>query len=250
MKVVDKDFESKKKVSICMLTLDRYFMTKYAFERMVTFIDDSIEVQLLVLDNGSQDKRVVDYFKAVADVHIQETENIGVAKGLNKLLKQCTGDYICIAGNDICLSENWLTDLIYYNDIIIDTGFASIYRDGVKGHFLPRLTKHDTMANIWETDGNNESVKLFKKEVLDVVGGFDETLSLYGHETNQFALRLSMLGKTNYFIPDQNSMHLGAMFNEKTEYAKMKEHQYQLGRDRFESSVKEMKKSKNYYLPL
>lgn len=250
MHIEDKDYESKKKVSICMLTLDRFIMTKYAFERMVSFIDDSIEIELLVLDNGSKDKRIVEYFKPIADVHIEEPINIGVAKGLNKLLRQCTGEYICIVSNDICLSENWLFDLIYYNDIVLNTGFSSIYRDGIKGYFTPRLTKHDTMVNIWETDGNNESVKLFKKEILDTIGGFDENLSYYGHETNQFALRLSMVGKTNYFIPDQNSIHLGAMFNEKTEYAKMKEYEYQLGRDRFASSVNEMKKNKNYSIPL
>ena len=250
MKVVDKDFESKKKVSICLLTMDRYYMTKYAFERMMSFVDDGIEIELLVLDNGSSDERVIDYFKKIADVHIAEPVNIGVAKGLNTLLRKCTGEYICIPSNDICVGEDWLSDLIYHSDVIMNAGVCMIYRDGIKGYFQPLLSKYDTMINIWDNKDNNEGVKLFKSRLLDTIGGFDESISYYGHETNQFAQRLQAIGRYNFFIPNQNSTHLGASINDKSEYAKMKEYEYQLGRSKYEQSIKEMKKSRNYKISL
>jgi len=249
--VREKDFESKKKVSICMLTIDRYYMTKYTFEQLISFVGEDIDVELLVLDNGSKDLRVVEYFKDIADVHIAEPENIGVAKGFNKLLRKCTGDYICIIGNDITVGKDWLNDLIYYADVIDKSGLVGIDWRNHKGFFTPCLSTYDTLVSVWKRNDNTiDGITLFKKEILQKVGGFDETFEKYGYEDHQFALRVFYSGYSNFYIPNQFSSHVGMDINESSEYRKNKDISLQKGKERYQKSLIEMRKNKNYSIPL
>ena len=251
MKVLPKDFESKKKVSICMLTMDRYFMTKYTFEQLVSFIGEDIDVELLILDNGSKDSRIVDYFKDIADIHIAESENIGVAKGFNKLLRKCTGDYICLVGNDITVGKDWLNELIYYADVIDKSGIVAIHCESDKGRFSPLLSIHDELINVWKRDDNTiDGLQLFKKEILEKVGGFDESFGKYGYEDNQFALRTYYSGFYNFYIPNQFSSHIGFDINEKSQYRKDKEIALQTSKVKYQETLKGMIKNKNYYISL
>ena len=189
----------------------------------------------------------------IADVHIAEPENIGIAKGYNKLLRQCTGDYICIIDSDVIAGANWLTDMIYYNDTIEKSGITAIHCEGNKGFFSPLLScKDDVMVNVWKRkDGTIDgALKLFKREVLDLVGGFDESFGLYGYEDNQFALRLSGVGLHNFYVPNQFSTHIGMDVNETSEYRKGKEIAKQVSQKRYVETLAEMKKTNNFNIPL
>ena len=246
-----KNFESKKKVSICMLTMERYVMTKYVFETLISFVGEDIDVELLVLDNASKDTRIVDYFKDIADVHIVESENIGVAKGFNKLFRKCTGDYICLIGNDIVVHKNWLNDLIYYADLIDNSGICAIFCEGIRGYFTPLMSVNDTLVNIWKRNDNTiDGLQLFRKEILEKIGGYDETFGKYGYEDNQFALRCAYSGYHNFYIPNQFSTHIGRDINETSNYRKEKDLALQISQLRFVETLREMKKSKNYFISL
>ena len=52
----------KPKVSLLLLTQDRYQMTKYCLENLLSKIGD-IDYELLIFDNGSNDKRIFDYLR-------------------------------------------------------------------------------------------------------------------------------------------------------------------------------------------
>ena len=245
-------------VSVCLLTIDRYWITRYTIENLLQN-SKGVELELLVLDNGSKDKRMVEYLSGVIKQKkysnlitvgiIEEKENVGVAKGFNKLFKECKGDYICLVGNDILVNENWLSDLVYYNKSIIKSGLTSIYCLLDKGQLTSKLSNEDNLMNVWQNENNLVyGITLFNKDIFQEIGYFDESLGLYGCEDSQFAWRLTMLGYHNYYVPGQSSIHIGNDVNENSEYRKQKNVNLKIAETRLIESIEKMKKTKKYYI--
>ena len=242
-------------ISVCLLTIDRYWTTRYVIETLLS--NTELEVELLVLDNGSKDIRAIDFVEKLVESKkfnnlirvgtIRESENIGVSQGLNKLIKEATGEYICIAGNDILLNKNWLNDLLYYNKLVKDSGITAIHCVKSKGKFSPLLDIHDEFVNVWKTeDSLVYSTWLFKKSLLESVGTFDERLSKYGLWDGQYCWRLCQLGYNNFYIPEQYSFHLENDFNLKSEYRILKDAELKKAEENLVKIKEEMTKSKNY----
>ena len=245
-------------VSVCLLTIDRYWITRYTIELLLKN-SGGVELELLVLDNGSKDKRIIDFIQGLVDSKkypnlitvglIEEKVNIGVAKGFNKLFKEAKGDYICMVGNDILVDPNWVLDLVYYNSMVQKSGLSCIYCLLDKGEYKPLLTYDDTFLNVWQNKNNLVyGVTLFKRELLKEVGFFDERLGLYGCEDSQFAWRLSMLGYHNYYIPGQSSIHIGSDIDEKSEYRNKKDENLKISTIKLAKSIEEMKLTKKYFI--
>lgn len=239
-----------------MLTIDRYWMTRYTLENLLAkalrFQDDkyhpAYEIELLILDNGSKDERVIEYCKEVADVFIPMSENIGVARGFNELFKRSTGDYICLVGNDIILNEGWLQDLVQHNDNIDKSGITAIHCVLAKGDYTPLPSNQgESLTRVWAPKTNLVyGVSLFKRTMLQTVGGFDENFGLYGCEDTQLAFRVSHSGFHNYYIPNQYSTHIGSDFEQSSEYRTMKNNNLRIAENYLKESIERMFKSKNY----
>lgn len=71
--------------------------------------------ELIIVDNGSP--LGGDQLMKVSDIYIRNKENVGYPKAVNQGIALATGDYICIANNDIRVSPNWIevTRKIYAN---------------------------------------------------------------------------------------------------------------------------------------
>ncbi len=268
------------KVSLLLLLHDRYVMTQYCLENLISKIGDN-DYELLILDNGSKDLRAYEFackLKAAEQNRIMASsdqlspeakellvssidqytkikvyrneENKGIAAGYNKLLKEAKGEFICFIPNDILVGDNWLKDLMFYNSQIDKSGFTSIHCEGDKGSFGPLLNHDDTFSNVWKCKNNvTTGISLINREALSFVGSFDELLGLYGREREHMAVRLSMAGYHNYYVPGQFSTHIGREINE-SEYKNMKDVAVKRSAPRYENTLREMKKEKNYYIPL
>jgi GT2 family glycosyltransferase len=245
-------------VSVCLLTIDRYWITRYTIENLLKN-SGGVELELLVLDNGSTDKRIIPYIQQLIETKkysnlitvgiIEEEVNIGVAKGFNKLFKEAKGNYICTVGNDILVDVNWVLDLVYYNSMVQKSGLTSIYCLLDKGKYRPLLTNDDGFLNVWQNDNNLVyGVTLFNKELLNVAGYFDERLGFYGCEDSQYAWRLSMLGYHNYYIPGQSSIHIGNDIGDESEYRKNKNNNLKISELKLAESINDMKKTKKYFI--
>lgn len=234
------------RVSLLLLTHDRYQMTKYVLTTLLKNTGYS-DFELLILDNGSQDKRVHTLIEEESFPLVQSGSmelsavNLGIASGFNKLLRKAQGEYVVFLSNDILLGENWLADLIHYNDEVEKSGVTSIHCEGAKGQFTQLSNIHDTFTYIWKTQDNLTSgVSLINRQVASLIGLMDETLGIYGREREQYGIRVSALGYNNYYIPDQYSVHLGRGLNEG------KEKHLQLSSNRFKESLMEMRKSRSF----
>lgn len=233
------------KVSICLLTIDRYQMTRYCLDNLLSKTGiDLKDIELLILDNGSKDKRVIEYCKSIADVYIQEPINIGVSKGFNKLFRKASGDFICTIGNDITVQDNWLKDLIHYNSTINNSGISAIYCLLDKGIYNKRL-------NVFiPNSGLVYGIALWNKKLMNAIGGFDESLNGYGYEDSQFCFRAMKSGYLNYYIPNQYSTHLGEDLNIDSDYRKKKDNNLKKNLPIFQASIQRMIQTNNYKIKI
>lgn len=238
---------NKEKVSICMLNIDRYWLSRYVIENNLSLCGVPLdEIEILILDNGSTDKRMIDYAASIADVHIIEESNIGVAKGYNKLFRIAKGDFICLPNTDIIMGKDWLKDLIYFNKKIEKSGITGIHCESDKG----RLINYNGKM-IWQRENNTiDGVTLFHKKMFEVVGGFDESFSKYGFEDNEYAIRMSLLGYANYYIPFQYGVHLGNDYNHNTEYRMQKNKETAIAKPSFLKKLQTIRAEKAYKIPL
>ncbi len=243
------------KVSLLLLTLDRYQMTKYCVENMMAKAGD-VDYEILILDNFSSDQRVVKYVRELnmldnVTLVEQIEKNMGIASGFNNLLNRAKGEHICFLSNDILLGNNWLLDLIHYNNQIDKSGLTSIHCEGEKGVYGPLLNHNDdSFTSVWQPKSTTSGVSLINRSAFESVGAFDESLGVYGREREQYASRLHMLGFHNYYVPGQFSVHLGREVNDESDYKQMKTKALQLSAPVYTSSLIEMKKKNNFKIEL
>ena len=104
------------KVSILMLTIDRFELTSRVWKHNLAAarykLDRSIELECLICDNGSRDRRIVDFYRPHSNptiaYHRVNGINEGVGKAFNQLYLRSTGKFIAILGNDIEMPNGWL----------------------------------------------------------------------------------------------------------------------------------------------
>lgn len=211
------------KVSICFMTMDRYDFTKRTLERNLFnhgFIGD---IELLWCDNGSKDHRIFDLAKKFEPHHFRDNKiNEGCAKGFNQLMLRSTGDYIVLMGNDVLMPPDWLNEMVKYANHVPNSGFIGIkcsapippmsYKFGCHGHFL-----NDEINRVF-------GVTLFRREIFEKLGGFNEEFGNYGLEDSEFNIRVNLAGYNSLYVPSTffKSEHIGEDVGQDTEYRKMK----------------------------
>ena len=230
-----------KKVSICLLSIDRYWLTKYTLGKILN--NSGVEeIELLVLDNGSTDTRTIEYISSIADVHIQEPKNIGVSAGFNKLLRKATGDYICLIDNDILLNDNWLSNMIYWHSKFTHSGIVAIHCVLDKGDFVDGVYQR--------RDNSVYSTRLFHKTFLDKVGGFNESIGMYGGEDSELCFRAHMAKLKNFYVPNDSSIHLGIDYGTDSKYREFKDLALKKSVQNAKESIDKIRVSGNYKIIL
>ncbi len=194
--------QEKIKVSICIVVQDNYWQSRYCIENLMAKID--VKAEILILDNGSKDKRIVDFCAGISSVHIIEPEPIQLAEAYNKLFRNVKGDFVCIFPIIFLVSSSWLSDLIFYNELVGRSGISAIAPSFSNCQISPLLSKSEELVNVWIRDNNLvEGVWLFNSRLLAAVGAMDEQLGIPGYELKQYAFRVQSIGCFNHYIPKQ-----------------------------------------------
>jgi glycosyltransferase involved in cell wall biosynthesis len=150
--------------------------------------------ELIVIDDGSSDKTlsILKEFSSDERLKVLSGQHGGPSRARNLGIQQSRGEYIAFTDGDCVVPENWLQELVdaMGGDGNIagvggaqlspddDTSFGkSIYTFMKAVGFLTGYMKAKPGTNtIVETDHNPSCNALYKKEVLDEVGGFSEGL--------------------------------------------------------------------------
>jgi hypothetical protein len=179
----------------------------------------------------------------VADRIFTIGDNKSNADAYNLLFQNCHNDYICILKNHFFTEANWLQDLMLFQKNISKTGVVGLASDFLSCEFVPMLsTDEENMIGVFLPKDEMIDVVgayLFDKQLLFLVGAFDTSDEINGYEFLQWQMRCTRLGFHNYYIPTQSCIQL----IEPKSYDEKK-----LQKVNF--SVEEMRKNRNFYIPL
>jgi hypothetical protein len=250
-----------KKVSVCYLAQGTYWSARHSFESIGFAIKEKevefvvkdapkeyiktigdVEVELFVIDH-TEDERTSNYFNDIATNVI--SKKIPLAELYNSVFRMVTGDYVCIIQTGFFLKKDWLVELMYYYTSVDKSGVASIPYDLSKLEMLPLPSSdNENLINVFSNKENTaDGVCFFDRQLLYLVGAFDESVSLVGHEISQFCVRCVFSGYFNYYLPTDTCLNMN---NDK--YIDYNE--YAVGKENQRITIAEMKSAKNFYKPL
>ncbi|MGJ1303906.1 glycosyltransferase family 2 protein [Sphingobacterium sp. UBA5980] len=185
-------------------------------------------VEIIVVNDGSQDNsenEVITFKQAYPQVDLKliSQPNGGVSKARNTGLRNISGDYIALLDSD----DAWLEDKlikqinIINSDHSIDFLGGSFHGFGFKNKKVGELVKIKFKDLLFKNYFQPSTI-IFKKEVLDRIGFFDET-QRYAEEGNYF---MRVANAFNCFFLNENVIIFGdgkAGFGESGLSANLKE---------------------------
>ena len=177
------------------------------------------DFEILVVDNGSQDGSVAMVEREFPQIRlIRNVANRGFCAANNQAIAAAAGRYVALLNNDAEADPRWLEELLGAFDRGEDVGMAAskilvwesrstidkaghlIYPDGQnrgRGTGEPDRGQYD---HVEETAWPDGCAAMYKKEMLDAVGGFDEDFFAYADDA-ELGLRARLAGWRCFYIP-------------------------------------------------
>jgi GT2 family glycosyltransferase len=177
-------------------------------------------IEVILVDNGSTDgskERILSLYQERVRL-IASDQNEGFAKGNNRGIEVSKGDYIALLNNDAWASPDWVGSLVKTaekdrrtgmcaskillarEDHFLDNTGHLIYPDGLswgRGRMERDAGQYETEEEILLPSG---CAALYKKEMLDETGLFDERFFAYCEDTD-LGLRGRWLGWKCVYSP-------------------------------------------------
>ena len=182
--------------------------------------------EIIVVDNGSTDgslELVKKKFSGSVKL-IENGRNLGFSGGNNRGIEAAKGSYILLLNNDAVAEKKWIGELVaaaekdpgtgmcaskvlsYDSRNIIDNVGHLIYRDGLnrgKGRLEEDRGQYDNEEEIFFPSG---CAALYRKEMLDEIGLFDEDFFAYGDDTD-IGIRGRLAGWKCIYVPSAIVFH-------------------------------------------
>jgi len=217
------------------------YNVKYFLEQCLHSVQKAclgIDAEIIVADNNSTDGSetyLTDKFPAVH--FIWNNENAGFAKANNQALAQASGDFILFLNPDTLLSEdsigkslkflqennmagavgirmidgsgNFLKEskrafpwplVSFYKTSGLATAFAG------SGHFNKYALGSLDKEAIHQVDILSGAFLMGRRNLLQHLGGFDESFFMYGEDID-LSYRIQQCGKKNYYLGHLNIVH-------------------------------------------
>ncbi len=246
----DPNFQppSKPLVSILLNTINRYDMLVMCVGQALCTAGYPFE--LLCCDNGSDDRRTIDYIASLQPVyHRLNPTNEGCAQMHNQMLLRAKGKYFCLLDDDTEISgDNWLAKLVEVYDAVQDSGVSGIHSlmefhdsEVVDGQTI-RTAKPPIADALFGT-------RMFDRRVLDKVGYFCEDYGPYGLVDNEFNSRVHLSGFRNYYIDGIKAFHHGGDVGTDSPYRKMKDESMRIGSPIFIANMARRVADNDFYIP-
>ena len=170
----------KPKVSVIMSV---YNGEKYLREAIESILNQTFtDFEFIIVDDGSIDNSL-EMIKSYDDERIKiinNEENIGLTKSLNKALKVARGEYIARQdADDISLPNRFEEQIKYFEEcpevVLLGTDIYIINETGKTVGKRIVLTKPSIKDLLKNNQFNHGSV-MFKKEVINQLGGYNELI--------------------------------------------------------------------------
>jgi GT2 family glycosyltransferase len=197
-----------------------------------------LEIEVIVVDNASEDGSVEALQKNYPKVIlIRNEENLGFGKANNIGLKKANGKYILLLNPDTIVREDTFVKMIAFFESHRDAGMAGckvLNPDGTlqlacRRSFPGPWTSFTKVAGLsslfpksklfakynltyldenqtYEVDSISGSFMMFRKEVYEKVGGFDDRFFMYGEDLD-LCYRVRKAGYKVYYFHETEIIH-------------------------------------------
>lgn len=176
--------------------------------------------ELILLDNGSTDGSA-DYIHSSFSSWVRllrSPQNLGFAGGNNLAIREARGRYVALINNDAQADVRWLEELVRVAEAepcagmwaskiylwgrgkLLDNAGQLIYRDGLnrgRGRLEMDRGQFDNLEEVLFPSG---CAALYRREMLEEVGLFDEDFFAYADDTD-LGLRGRMAGWKCLYVP-------------------------------------------------
>ncbi|MDP4098676.1 glycosyltransferase family 2 protein [Paenibacillus sp. P96] len=209
-------------VSIIMVTYNKPEMTWRCVDSI--FRNTDIPFEIIFVDNASTDDTVT-YLKTVPQATvIQNEENRGFAAGCNQGIRAARGDYILLLNNDTIVTAGWLTKLMEWLDAVPSRGIVGPMSTHVgpmqcvndlKGISIKEIESYALERSRTYAGQGYYPHKLigfcmlFRRSLVDLIGGLDERFYPGNYEDDDFCLRARIAGKSLWLAQDTFIYHEG-----------------------------------------
>jgi len=200
------------KISICMLTFNRYDKTVECLNSYLKYLDNKHIFEFIIFDNNSDNDLILflNEFKTKHDKIkiIFNSDNIGVCNGRIELFKQTQGDIICSLDSDAKLLDESFFD--YITSILYDESYGII---GISGAYLKSWDFGD-QEDI-KDDDNNEyychhiagCCQIFRSDLFLFNFNLDPYYGFFWCEDTDLSMQSIYLNKINYKINGNKFIH-------------------------------------------
>ena len=195
------------KVTIAILTWNGWEQTRQCIESIKS--RTSMPHKILVIDNGSTDATVNELRADKEIFHIENSCNLGFARGFNIGLECINTPYFAICNNDLVVTDNWLSQMVKHieeNEKLVCIGPMSNH---VSGPQLVRSCQYNDEASLADfAQLHQQSTQnpisyfqrivffctLFKTQVLSKCGLLDERYEYGNFEDDDYCMRIAQAG--------------------------------------------------------
>lgn len=185
------------------------------------------ELEVIIVDNGSVDDSVKFIKSNYPKVRLLRFDhNRGFSPAVNEGIKESLGNFIALLNNDTVVDPQWMAELItalkadhtlgsvaskmlaYHNHTVLDGAGDGYRRGGLPGRIGHRekdIGQFDSPRYVLGACGG---AALYRKEVFDRIGLFDEDYFAYLEDID-LALRAQSAGYKCLYVPTAIVYHLG-----------------------------------------
>jgi len=211
------------RVSVIVVNMDGQHHLKPCFESLAELEYPSSQLELILVDNGSQDDSVKYVRRNFPHVRVIENQqNEGFAGANNQGTRAATGEYAAFLNNDMRAHPTWLRELVSAarsagdvaavggkilnwegNAVDFEGGAQNFYGMGFQPHDAP--PPEDQLTEMLFGCGGS---LLVDRQTFLNVGGFDEDYFAYFEDVD-LGWRLWLLGHRVLYAPRALTYHRG-----------------------------------------
>jgi GT2 family glycosyltransferase len=210
--------------SIVIPTFNQLNFLKQCIDSIMEYTDVSYEI--IVVDNASTDGTAAYLQELGGSVRYRVLENNrGFAGAINVGMMMAKGRTILLLNNDTLVTENWLDNLLLClnsdtgigmvgpvtNYISGDQQIAVPYVDIADMHPFARMNNRSDASRWCRTDRLTGFCLLFRRELLEGIGYFDEGYEIGNFEDDDYNIRVRLLGRSLVMAQDSFIHHFGSV---------------------------------------
>lgn len=203
-------------VSVIVVNFNRVNLLRECLDSLR--LQDGVRAEWIVVDNGSTDGSAEVVLREFPNAKlIQNRENRGFCAANNQGIAVATGEWVALLNNDAVAEPGWLAELlaagreprvgmvaskvmVFQRGTILDKVGHEIYWDGQNRGRGSGEVDHGQYDDEPETLWPDGCAALYRKEMLDETGGFDEDFFAYADDA-ELGLRGRLLGWKAVYAP-------------------------------------------------